>query len=208
MRAHIEADDLIRGTGWDGEKGCAVGCTFNAYKHHRGPVEIGVPEWLMRLTDAIFEGVSKERSTLWPEEFLAAIPVGADLEPVQWRLAILRHRQQLEALESNSAPYARQVAEALQLTIAYCEMQLRGQDEAAVSAAVSAAWSAAGSAAAEAEAEAEAAWSARLARSAAWSARSAAWSAESAARSAARSAHYEWEADTLLQLLRETEVAV
>ena len=161
MRAHIEADELIRGQGWEEGKGCAVGCTFDAYDHTRGPVEIGMPEWLMRLIDVIFEGVSEERSILWPEQFLEAVPVGIDLEPVRWKLAIARHKRQLEVLTTNQEPYARQVEGALHMTIAYFEMLLSGEPE------------------------------------------SAAESAESAAESA-RSAHYEWEADTLLQILRDS----
>jgi hypothetical protein len=35
VEAHIKADNLIRGTGWYGGKGCAVGCTLEAYDHIR-----------------------------------------------------------------------------------------------------------------------------------------------------------------------------
>ena len=46
VRAHREADRLVQGEIWDGDKGCAVGCTLESYEHERYPVELGVPEEL------------------------------------------------------------------------------------------------------------------------------------------------------------------
>ncbi|MDE2588758.1 MAG: hypothetical protein KGL95_03735, partial [Patescibacteria group bacterium] len=66
MKAHIEADELIRGTGWDGKRGCAVGCTLNRYDHACYQNELGLPEWLARLEDTLFEGMSKEKSKIFP----------------------------------------------------------------------------------------------------------------------------------------------
>lgn len=82
VRKHAELDHLIRGTGWTGEKGCAVGCTLEAYNHKAYETELGIPEWLAHLEDAMFERMSEAKSRTWPEVFLQAIPVGADLEPV------------------------------------------------------------------------------------------------------------------------------
>jgi hypothetical protein len=246
VEAHRIADELVQGTGFEGGKGCAVGCTFDNYNHARGPIEIGVPEWLMRLEDVIFEGLPQEKAMMWPTQFLLAIPVGANLEPVQWQLAILRHKRQLDVLATNPEPYARQAEQALHMTISYCNLRLTPCDDllaqsaacsvahltaraAAESAqpaicaarmaarmaaysAHSAAYSAAHSAAhSAAESARSAAYSAHSAYSAAyWAAHSAAHSAYSAAysaaHSAAESAHYEWEAETLLMLLRETAI--
>lgn len=88
IRQHRAADEIIQGTGWDGRKGCAVGCTFERYDHNRGPIEIGVPAELMHLEDAIFEGLPVELAKDWPEQFLASIPVGADLSMVWPRLSL------------------------------------------------------------------------------------------------------------------------
>ena len=63
LRAHREADELVQGVGWEHNgktRGCAVGCTFDAYEHSRGPVEIGVPETLIYFQDAIFEGLPRD----------------------------------------------------------------------------------------------------------------------------------------------------
>lgn len=37
---------------------------------------MGIPEWLARLEDTLFEGMSKEKSRAWPEVFLKVIPLG------------------------------------------------------------------------------------------------------------------------------------
>jgi hypothetical protein len=82
VRAHRAADQLVRGTGWTDGRGCAVGCTLHAYDHARYPIELGVPEILARLEDKIFESIDEKRAMQWPTQFLAAIPVGADLSAV------------------------------------------------------------------------------------------------------------------------------
>ena len=124
VKAHAKADRLIQGTGWKGGKGCAVGCTLEAYDHSLYPIELGLPEWLARLEDRIFEGLPKAEAMQWPARFLAAIPVGVDVEPVQWRLAIWRHTRQLEALADNRKPYAEEVCAALRQVIDYCQGML------------------------------------------------------------------------------------
>lgn len=49
VKAHREADNLIRGTGWEDGKGCAIGCTLEAYNHSLYPDELGIPTWLARI---------------------------------------------------------------------------------------------------------------------------------------------------------------
>jgi len=220
VREHARLDHLVQGTGWEKGRGCAVGCTLDAYDHTRYPIELGIPEWLAHLEDRIFEKLPWEAARTWPERFLDAIPVGADLEPVQWQQAIWRHTRQLDALKDNAEPCAQQVRDAIRLVVDYCRARLDGtateeQRKAARSAAwsamrsaKSAAWSAAVSSAASAAASA--AWSAEsAAESAALTAAAAAESAAAAARSAAWSAPSEpWhdEAEHLLQLLANAQV--
>jgi len=220
VRAHREADRLIQGTGWEQGRGCAVGCTLEAYDHARYPVELGLPTWLAYLEDRIFEGLPADQAMAWPARFLEAIPVGADVEPVRHRLAMLRMDRlialQTIVLESAGEEYGlraviAQTIDALGV-VRSCHEAEAGQNvcdwsaawsaaESARSAAWSAAWSAAESAAWSA------AWSAArsAARSAAESAESAAesaaWSAESA-ESAAESV-FSQEADDLIRLLSD-----
>src|SRR5579863_1438147 len=166
--AHRAADEVIQGAGFRNGRGCFVGCTLDAYDHARFPIELGWPEWLARLADAIFEGLPRAEAPQFGADLLEAVPVGKDLGPVRWQLAIARYERQLAALATNAEPYAAEVRAALTGMITYCQAQLGGiATEIQRSAAESAAWSAARSA---------------------WSAESAARSAWSAARSAARSA--------------------
>ena len=87
VRDHRKADRLIQGTGWEYGRGCAVGCTLEAYDHNRYPIELGIPVELARLEDGIFEGLARSDAMDWPEAFLDAIPVGADLSLVWPRFA-------------------------------------------------------------------------------------------------------------------------
>ncbi len=91
MADHRAADRLAQGHGyWRDEKGCAVGCLLhslggepdNYIDYER---LIGVPEILAVLEDSIFENLSAEDAQEWPERFLDAIPVGADLSRVSWQ---------------------------------------------------------------------------------------------------------------------------
>ena len=97
LAAEHEAEDRLRpGRYWqmvDGQwKGCAVGCTIRSWETMCGtwfeddPVNnhfryeaFGVPEAVAVLEDDIFERLPPGRQRTWPREFLAAIPVGADL---------------------------------------------------------------------------------------------------------------------------------
>ena len=83
MTAHIDADDLVGGYGWDGGKGCAVGCTLDKYNHKAYEKELGIPEWLAHLEDKLFETMSMEKSKTFPLLFLEAIKPGVDLDQIK-----------------------------------------------------------------------------------------------------------------------------
>ncbi len=90
--AHRKADEIVQGYGyWSDGKGCAVGCTLHSAQHSSYESELGVPRTLAYLEDRLFERMPKEQARLWPERFLAAIPVGADLSLVwpRWVRAIV-----------------------------------------------------------------------------------------------------------------------
>src|ERR1700677_3557675 len=113
--AHRTADEVIHRTGFDplSRHGCFVGCTLDSYNHKAFETELGWPEWLARLADAIFEGLNVEDAAQFGTDLLGAVPVGVDLGPVRWQLAIGRHRRQIEDLKNNSKPYARQCESAI-----------------------------------------------------------------------------------------------
>jgi hypothetical protein len=227
MDHHIAADNLLqKATGANG-KGCTVWCALNNGELHKGydhsafPDILGLPEWLARLQDTIFEGLgvddAKAFSSAWPK----AIPVGKNLEPVKWRFCAFVMKENIERvlLLDIDDSLKKQVVDSINGVLSLHERAAttgiwdraaagsaaESARSAAWSAARSAAWSAARSAAGSA---AESAWSAAesaraAAGSAAESARSAAGSAAGSAAESARSAAYRRYADELLRLLAE-----
>ena len=95
VRTHIKLDELRKGATGYGGKGCAVWCTLDAYDHSRYPVELGVPVWLARVEDVLFEGMSLKKSKTWPLELLKAIKPGVDLDPVLGKFLIVICRRAL-----------------------------------------------------------------------------------------------------------------
>ena len=90
MEEHAAADQIVQGNYWRDGRGCAVGCLTHdpAGGHHLYPVRWGIPEVLARLEDCIFEGLPVAAARTWPVRFLAAIPLGADLAMVWPRFAL------------------------------------------------------------------------------------------------------------------------
>lgn len=84
VKEHREADNIIQGSGWINGKGCAIGCTLECYDHYKYPTELGIPVWIAKLEDGIFEGLSNEDAMEWPEIFLESIPVGVDLNKISF----------------------------------------------------------------------------------------------------------------------------
>lgn len=203
VRRHREMDNIVQGIGWENGKGCAVGCTLQNYNYSRYPIELGLPEWLARLEDIIFENLPKKDSALWPEQFLQFTPVGVNVEFVKNKLSIIRLDRMISIQEKNRDNFSDMkdlfnlVIDAIKVVKRCHECKINKEYcdinswSAAWSAAMSAA-SAAELAPSAAELTPSAAWSAAsaeaAAESAAWSAQPAAWSAEWSAKSAARSA--------------------
>ena len=63
VRAHRAADELVQGTGWRDGKGCAVGCTLEAYDRYL--IELGIPLHLAHLEDRLFELQTPEDAQRW-----------------------------------------------------------------------------------------------------------------------------------------------
>ncbi len=82
VRAHAAADEIVHGLYWQNGKGCAIGCTIHSGDHTAYETEIGVPRILARLEVRLFETMPNWDAKMFPEAFLAAIPIGADLSMV------------------------------------------------------------------------------------------------------------------------------
>src|SRR5690606_4245016 len=88
---------------------------FEDYKHARGPIEIGVPETLIQLREAIFENLPPAKAKLFRLAFFEAIPVGADLSMVWPRFALWLladpHRGVLRHCNDDTRPSVEAVAD-------------------------------------------------------------------------------------------------
>ncbi len=207
IRAHIKADHLIRGEGWDGTKGCAVGCTLEKYDHKAYEVELGIPEWLARVEDALFENMTLKKSYTWPELFLKSINPGVNLEPVKAKFLIMVLESALTSFDHAKFPNVKACLDGSITLWKRKDIGSKKWNEAAEAAAEAAAWAAA-------EAAVVAAWAARAAaRAAAMAAEAAVVAAEAAARAAAWAAawaaatvaEYDCFADELIKILEETK---
>ena len=224
--AHIKADNLIRGKGWENGKGCAVGCTLESYEHKQYETELGIPEWLARVEDTLFEGMNEEKSKTWPKVFLKVIPVGVDLEQVRVPFLLIVLEQNLNTLCSLGVGQEFKnvitcIEQTKTATIQVMEALKNGGDLLAAELAAELAARSAESAARSARSAARStewstAWSVELAAelAARSAARSTAWLVESAARSAAwsaawlvaRSAAFDYYADELIELLKNAAI--
>jgi len=100
VKAHAKADNLIQGVGWENGKGCAIGCTLESFDHSAYPTELGLPEWSAKLEDRLFEGMENKYAMKFPLDFLEAIPVGVDLEPVKWKFCSYLCSENLSIVEN------------------------------------------------------------------------------------------------------------
>jgi hypothetical protein len=208
LRAHAEADEIVKGVYWQDGKGCGVGCLSHDPEggHKEVAYRTGVPLMLVRLEDTIFEGLSNVDAKRWAVDFWDAIEPGADLSRVGWRFLywLLTDKSVNPGIDHPLVKDSvKQCADVL-IPLMNGEPTDKSAAESAAESAKSAAWSAAWSA----DAAASAAWSADAAASAAWLAKSAAWSAawsaeSEAAKSASAETAYVWMSQKLIALLRQ-----
>lgn len=111
IRTHCAADSLMQGHYWDGARGCAVGCTLEQADNFSGSIhteyepQLGIPAVVARLEDSVFENLHDEHDwRAWPEQFLTAIPVGADLSLVWPEFALWLLRGALASTNDVRAP--------------------------------------------------------------------------------------------------------
>ena len=199
--AHQKADEIIKGKYWNKGKGCAVGCTIHGSEHSRYETELGIPTWLARVEDRLFEGMSNEKAKEWPARFLKAIKPGVDLEQAKAPFLICVLESALTSFDHNKNP---KVAESIQAIIALWKRKDIGTKEwraAAAAADAAAAYAAYAAAAADADAAADAAAAAAYAAADADAAAAAAYAAYAAAD--ARTAKFDYFAEELLKILRK-----
>ena len=107
---------------WRTGRGCAVGCAIHAFRpgqegeHLLFEELFGIPETLAHLQDAIFERMTTEQAVAFPERFVDAITVGADLRDVAmcWGLWLMRDPDSPTAQWHQSLPQLSHVAEMME----------------------------------------------------------------------------------------------
>jgi hypothetical protein len=209
MQAHYDADEIIKGVTGGGGKGCTVWCALNQYNHAAFPAVLGLPEWLARLIEQIFESLPDDKARQFSQDWPIAIAEGADLALVKSRFfyallvdpdhGVIRHSPDSTEILAVAALHQRAI-----------DGEVVADDE----------WRAAAAKAADA-ADAAAADAAYAPAAAAYAAARAARAAEAAARAAAVWAVYAaaevaeaaeaaevwaWQRDLLLELLRSAPV--
>src|ERR1700688_2215079 len=98
IKSHMEKDLFIKGTykeidSKNSFKGCAVGCSIQSIKninkdHSLYEKYLGIPIWLAKIEDSIFEGLPFDLSKEWPLRFSMAIKVGANLNRILPKILI------------------------------------------------------------------------------------------------------------------------
>lgn len=89
VNAHISAGELIHGVYWENGRGGAVGCTVHSGDFLDYERELGLPAWLARLEERLFDKLLPPADKHFVSSFLPSIPVGVDVEPVRWRYSAI-----------------------------------------------------------------------------------------------------------------------
>lgn len=85
VAAHIAADSLIKGTYWNGSKGCFIGCLTHSSSAAPAVERFGLTEPILRIAEGIHEALPDNEG----KAFFAALPDavgrdGKDLSRVHW----------------------------------------------------------------------------------------------------------------------------
>ncbi len=101
---HRANDQIVQGVGWDGFRGCFIGCTLECYDRPKWSNAIGGPPQLPYLAESIFEGLPEREAPDFHVEFLEAITCGANLDNVwhdfaEWLLVDEQHGAKQRAHE-------------------------------------------------------------------------------------------------------------
>jgi hypothetical protein len=220
LQAHYEADEIVKGQYWEDGKGCAVGCILHSSNHKEFEDRFGIPEWVARLVDTLFEGLPNDRAKEFPLQFWKAVAKckGKDLMPIKWKFLAFVMQENIKIVEGLERLDESIKSQGLDV-LRDCERLYADGEPSKID--LSATWSAARSVRSAASLAAESAerfaaesvmwsviWSAEsVAESAAWSVK---WSIETAAWSVAWSVIWSVEteasvvyAEKLLELLEE-----
>ena len=126
-KEHREADEYSKGTYGRYEEGefkaCSVGCSVRDLDperniEHLGDHEylaeqLGVPLFITKIQDTIFERLSEGESMKWTERLFEAIPVGADLTSVMPRFLLSLMKRNIQNFDKEEDTEAYSAIEAV-----------------------------------------------------------------------------------------------
>src|ERR1700676_815813 len=104
LQAHYDADEIIKGTYWQDGKGCAVGCSIHSSDHSLYEKELGLPEWIARVEDRIFEGLPNHLSKEWPLRISKAVKIGSNIDKIKIPFLILVVESVLDKFDHEKFP--------------------------------------------------------------------------------------------------------
>jgi hypothetical protein len=155
INAHVAAGELSQRTGYqprgpNGKPiGGFIGCTFDDYDMFdltAQSEEIGVPEWLLRLLDQIFDGLLVSESKKFAADVWPAVNIGANLEPLKHKFFTYLLEENVENASSLAIPdtLKKQLVNAIRGVLALHERAITsGEWDAEAAASAEAAWTAA-----------------------------------------------------------------
>jgi len=131
LKWHQAQDNFIKGTYFEDGRGCAVGCSLESIARTKGlklsfcshkeyEAHLGIPEWLARVEDRFFEGVSVGRSKQWPLEFAEAINTGANLEKAKIPFLIFVVESTLETFDHKKYPQSKKAIDGVLQVLKTC----------------------------------------------------------------------------------------
>ena len=83
---HIKADAVAQMYYWNGSRGCFIGCLSQGYNPTVIEDEYGIPVVVSKISESIFENLSKEDAIQFFSDFPDAVEVdNKDLSLVQWQ---------------------------------------------------------------------------------------------------------------------------
>src|SRR5258708_31134223 len=148
ITAHEIADEIIHGKYWEDGKGCAVGCTIHSSDHMAYETKLGLPVFVARMEDYLFESMSNGHAKTFPRAVIESIAVGSNLSTGMPKVLLELQKRNLKLNPANK-DFIQPVINLLSVWFETGEINERAADSAADSAdsaADSAAYSAAGSA--------------------------------------------------------------
>lgn len=118
VEKHRLADDFVAGT--YGKElngrfvGCVVGCSIESLNrirgkkfrtwNHKAYEDIGIPEWLAKVQDVVYEGLPSDRKSLWAEQSWKSMPVGINLDRLKDPFMILVLRSTYDTFDHQRFP--------------------------------------------------------------------------------------------------------